>query len=393
MSGPTYYLVVGAGASGLAFVDALVAEADAEVTLVDRRPASGGHWLDAYPFVRLHTPSAYYGVNSLALGEDRIDRTARTRALRTGDGRRVREYFAEAQSKLTAHRQVRLLPEHDHVGRGRRRADPRPEDRRAARGRASSQGGRRALPGSVGPGDAHPTFDVAPGARVVPSTSCRPPRDTPSPTPCSARARRRWTRAPGCWTTAWSRIGSAGFGRATPGFTTAPFPAAGAGRRDHGRHLPRCRGRRRGDRHRRPVRSARGLRPALAHRPVVARDDVPRHDAQRPRAATPFGRSTTSSGSVGFDGSRATGSFSSGASLRRARHPARGLHRARLARRARPCLSSSPAGSCSNRCGTTRRRSTRPSWGSSRPTGTMTPRRTGSARPTHMPAASTTGHE
>jgi cation diffusion facilitator CzcD-associated flavoprotein CzcO len=69
----TDYLVVGAGASGLAFVDTLVAEADADVTVIDRRDAPGGHWLQAYPFVRLHTPSAYYGVNSLALGEDRID--------------------------------------------------------------------------------------------------------------------------------------------------------------------------------------------------------------------------------------------------------------------------------------------------------------------------------
>jgi cation diffusion facilitator CzcD-associated flavoprotein CzcO len=43
----TDYLVVGAGASGIAFVDALVAEADVEVTMLDRRPAPGGHWLDA----------------------------------------------------------------------------------------------------------------------------------------------------------------------------------------------------------------------------------------------------------------------------------------------------------------------------------------------------------
>jgi hypothetical protein len=72
--GATDYLVVGAGASGLAFVDTLVAEdANVEVTVIDRRPAPGGHWVDAYPFVRLHTPSAYYGVNSLALGADRID--------------------------------------------------------------------------------------------------------------------------------------------------------------------------------------------------------------------------------------------------------------------------------------------------------------------------------
>jgi len=45
----TDYLIVGAGASGLAFADALVAEADAEVTVVDRGPAVGGHWLHAYP--------------------------------------------------------------------------------------------------------------------------------------------------------------------------------------------------------------------------------------------------------------------------------------------------------------------------------------------------------
>ena len=57
------------------FADALVAEADVEVTVIDHRHAPGGHWLRAYPFVRLHTPSAYYGVNSLALGEDRIDQT------------------------------------------------------------------------------------------------------------------------------------------------------------------------------------------------------------------------------------------------------------------------------------------------------------------------------
>ena len=70
------YLVVGAGASGMAFVDALVAERDdCDVLLVDRRHRPGGHWLDAYPFVRLHQPSATYGVTSRRLGGDRIDTT------------------------------------------------------------------------------------------------------------------------------------------------------------------------------------------------------------------------------------------------------------------------------------------------------------------------------
>ena len=41
--------------------------------LVDRRHRPGGHWLDAYPFVRLHQPSATYGVTSRRLGDERID--------------------------------------------------------------------------------------------------------------------------------------------------------------------------------------------------------------------------------------------------------------------------------------------------------------------------------
>jgi hypothetical protein len=64
----TDYLVVGAGAMGMAFTDALVDHADVHVTLVDRRHAPGGHWLDAYPFVQLHQASLFYGVASTLLG-------------------------------------------------------------------------------------------------------------------------------------------------------------------------------------------------------------------------------------------------------------------------------------------------------------------------------------
>ena len=65
----TDYLVVGAGAMGMAFTDALVDRADVHVTLVDRRHAAGGHWQDAYPFVQLHQASLFYGVASTLLGD------------------------------------------------------------------------------------------------------------------------------------------------------------------------------------------------------------------------------------------------------------------------------------------------------------------------------------
>jgi hypothetical protein len=67
------YLVVGAGAMGMAFLDTLVTETQARVVLVDRNHQPGGHWTTAYPFVRLHQPSAFYGVNSLPLGSDALD--------------------------------------------------------------------------------------------------------------------------------------------------------------------------------------------------------------------------------------------------------------------------------------------------------------------------------
>jgi cation diffusion facilitator CzcD-associated flavoprotein CzcO len=54
------YLVVGAGAMGLAFTDTLVSETDAPVVVVDRNDQPGGDWTSAYPFVRLHQPSATY---------------------------------------------------------------------------------------------------------------------------------------------------------------------------------------------------------------------------------------------------------------------------------------------------------------------------------------------
>jgi hypothetical protein len=64
----TDYPVVGAGATAMAFVDTLLTETDARIAMVDRRHRPGGHWNDAYPFVRLHQPSATYGVNSRELG-------------------------------------------------------------------------------------------------------------------------------------------------------------------------------------------------------------------------------------------------------------------------------------------------------------------------------------
>jgi len=166
----TDYLVIGAGASGLAFTDALVVEADVEVTVIDRQQAPGGHWLHAYPFVRLHTPSAYYGVSSLKLGEDRIDQVGENAGYyERATGNEICTHFAEAALRLMHTGRVRLLTRHEHLGRG----SDGERVRDLSTGELHEIAVRRKvvdaryLEGSIPATHAAP-FDVAAGARVVP---------------------------------------------------------------------------------------------------------------------------------------------------------------------------------------------------------------------------------
>ena len=114
----TDYLVVGAGASGMAFADTLIAHTGAEVVLVDRRHRPGGHWLDAYPFVRLHQPSAYYGVESRVLGHDRIDEHGpNTGFYERAGAAEICDYYARVlDESLLPTGRVRFFGMSDHRG-------------------------------------------------------------------------------------------------------------------------------------------------------------------------------------------------------------------------------------------------------------------------------------
>ncbi len=113
----TDYLVVGAGTSGLAFVDALLTNSDARVVLVDRRHRPGGHWLDAYPFVRLHQPSANYGVTSRALGSDRIDESGPNAGFyERATAPEICDYYSSVLDGFVATGRVQFLGLHDYRG-------------------------------------------------------------------------------------------------------------------------------------------------------------------------------------------------------------------------------------------------------------------------------------
>jgi hypothetical protein len=165
------YLVVGAGATGIAFTDALIAESDASVVLVDRRDAPGGHWNDAYPFVRLHQPSAFYGVNSVHLGRDRIDQSGLNAGFyEQATGAEICEYFRRVlEEVLVPSGQVTFLGGHEHAGQdhnGHRLVSNSGEEVRVrARKVVDATYLHTELPATHPPG-----FEIGPGAHVVTPT-------------------------------------------------------------------------------------------------------------------------------------------------------------------------------------------------------------------------------
>ncbi len=113
----TDYLVVGAGAAGVPFVDTLVSLTDARVVIVDREPRPGGHWLHAYPYVRLHQPSANYGVASRPLGQDRVDTEGPNAGFyERASAPEIVEHFGAALDHLVSSGRVTFLGSHDYRG-------------------------------------------------------------------------------------------------------------------------------------------------------------------------------------------------------------------------------------------------------------------------------------
>ncbi len=97
----TDYLVIGAGAMGMAFIDVVLKhDRHATFVVVDRHAAPGGHWNDAYPFVTLHQPAAFYGVSSTSLGSGGTDLASHSELI---------AYYREAMKRFEESGRVRFL--------------------------------------------------------------------------------------------------------------------------------------------------------------------------------------------------------------------------------------------------------------------------------------------
>jgi hypothetical protein len=111
------YLVVGAGAMGMAFTDALTDHARVRVALVDRRHGVSGHWLEAYPFVRLHQASAFYGVASTLLGGGQLQQRGPEAGLQERASQpEICLYYARVLDEMVESRSVEFFPNSEYVG-------------------------------------------------------------------------------------------------------------------------------------------------------------------------------------------------------------------------------------------------------------------------------------
>ena len=133
------------------------------------RPSSGpgGHWLDAYPFVQLHQPSANYGVNSTPLGHDRVDHDGPNRGFHElAGGTEICGYFdGVMRHRLLPSGRVRFFPMSEYLGDRRFRS--------LLTGQESEVAVRRRVVdatvlASRVPATEPPPFEVAEGARCVP---------------------------------------------------------------------------------------------------------------------------------------------------------------------------------------------------------------------------------
>ncbi len=159
------HLVVGAGAMGMAFTDALVTHSDARVAVVDRRHGVGGHWLEAYPFVRLHQASCFYGVASSVLGGGRLQEGGPEAGLQVRASQpEIVAYYADVAQRLQDSGRVEVLTTSDVVGRTvvSRVSGASVEVPASAR----VVDARYLAP--VIPAETPPPFAVGAGARVVP---------------------------------------------------------------------------------------------------------------------------------------------------------------------------------------------------------------------------------
>ncbi len=163
---------------GMAFTDALTDHADVRVALVDRRYSVSGHWLEAYPFVRLHQASAFYGVASTLLGGGQVQQRGPEEGLQERASQaEICVYYARILDKLLESGKLDFFPNSEY--RGDRTVVSRISGERFAVPERSRIVDAHYLAPSI-PAETPPPFDVAEDVRVLPVNDLARLEEAPS---------------------------------------------------------------------------------------------------------------------------------------------------------------------------------------------------------------------
>ena len=95
---------------GMGFLEEIILNSrNIEAVIVDMRDKPGGHWNDAYSFVRLHQPATTYGLNSRSLGVGGADLASKSQIL---------SHFELGLADLLATGRVKFLSQCKYQGDG-----------------------------------------------------------------------------------------------------------------------------------------------------------------------------------------------------------------------------------------------------------------------------------
>lgn len=151
---------------GMAFTDAVTDHADVSVALVERRHSVSGHWLEAYPFVRLHQASVFYGVASSLLGGGRLQQRGPEEGLQErATQAEVVAYYVGVLERMLESERVEFFANSEYVG-DRTVVSHISGERFEVSGRCRIVDARYLSP-SI-PAEQPPPFGVAEDARVLP---------------------------------------------------------------------------------------------------------------------------------------------------------------------------------------------------------------------------------
>ena len=154
------YMVIGAGVTGLSFVDELLySTTDLTFIIIDKYSQPGGHWNNSYDFVTLHQPAHFFGVKSLPLSSGTNDLSSHNE---------LRVYFEHVMKNFLSTGRVKYFPQCEYKGGSSFQSLLEPDQLHEVKVNKKIVNAAYIGPYNNIPATRTPTFHVGPDVHMVP---------------------------------------------------------------------------------------------------------------------------------------------------------------------------------------------------------------------------------